>query len=390
LRKQLLSLCITVLAVTGCRRASHEVGPMIELPAGAFTSEWRAEPPLRSSDNVKSIHLVDDSLYVYTRENSVVSVSLVSGKLNWSAQVADPADILRPPLAVNDKLVFPTASTMQIFSKHGQKIRTMDIGHNMRSGASVSGEFVYVGLDYSLGGRIAKIDTTREYSPTRWELMTSAGVSAAPVYFNAAVFAAGEDGSVYAVNEDRQPIWSLPNFVFRTDGRILADLRVDDYGVYVASTDSKLYCLDRVNGKIRWQYFAGTPLLDAPLVTNDSVYQYVPNAGLTAIDKSTGEFIRKARWVAPDARQFLAADEKYVYVSLKDHRIAALDKATGEIKFTSERTDLTIFAANTKTGVIYAATTDGLVLAVKPVTKAGTVGEMVRGELELEVVAINR
>lgn len=390
MRKQLLSLCITVLAVTGCRRASHEVGPMVELPAGTFATEWRAEPPLRSGDDIKSLHLVEDTLYAYTRGNRVVSISVAGGKMNWTAEVAEETDVVRPPLANKDKVVFPTASTLQIFSKSGQKIRGIDIGHNMRSGAAISGEFVFVGLDYSLGGRLAKIDTTREYAPTRWELMTSAGISAAPVFFGETVYAAGEDGSVYAVTEDRQPVWSLPNFVFRTDGRILADLKVDDYGVYVASTDSKLYCLDRMSGKIRWQYFAGTPLLDAPQITADSVYQYVPTAGLTAINKSTGEFIRKARWVAPDARQFVAADEKYVYVLLKDRHLAALDKATGEIKFTSQRTDLTIVAPNTTTGVIYAATVDGLVLAVKPVTKPGTVGEMVRGVLELEVIAMNQ
>jgi outer membrane protein assembly factor BamB len=191
------------------------------------------------------------------------------------------------------------------------------------------------------------------------------------------------------VNEDRAPIWSLPNFVFHTDGRILAGLKIDDYGVYVASTDSKLYVLDRMTGKIRWQYFAGTALLDSATVTADSVYQYVPNHGLVALDKTAGDFNRKARWVAADAKQFLAADEKYVYVALRDRRIAALDKATGEQKFTSERTDLTVFAPNTKSGVIYAATADGLLLAVKPVTKPGSVGELVRNNvLELEVVAV--
>jgi len=360
---------------------------MVELPSGSFTTAWRAEPPMQRSDSVKSLHLTDDTLYVYTQHNRVISIGTSGGKMNWTAQVAGDADILRKPLVVKDRVIFPTASTFKIFSKAGQNIRTMDIGHNMRSAAAVEGEDLYVGLDYSRGGRLAKIDSTREFSATRWELMTSAGVSAAPVFFGETVYCAGEDGSVYAINENRAPVWSLPNNVFKTDGRILADLQVDDYGVYVASTDSKLYVLDRMTGKIRWQYFAGTALLDSPTVTADSVYEYVPNQGLTAIDKSTGAHNRKARWVSGDAKQFLAADEKYVYVALRDRRIAALDKVTGEIKFTSERRDLSVFAPNTKTGILYAATADGLVLAIKPITKPGTVGEMVRGELELEVIA---
>lgn len=390
MRKQLLSLCLAAVAIVGCRKTVHESGPIVELPVGAFASDWRAEPPLGSDDAVKSLHLLNDALYLYTQDNRVVSIGVSGGQLNWISQVADPVDVLRAPVAVKDQVVFPTTSTFQFYNKAGQRLRSMDVGHALRSAAAVAGEYVYVGLDYSRGGRLAKIDTTRDFSATRWELMTSAGISAAPVFFGETVYAAGEDGSVYAVNEDRAPVWTLPDFVFRTDGRILADLKVDDYGVYVASTDSKLYCLDRLTGKIRWQFFAGIALLDSPVVTSDSVYQYVPTQGLVAIEKGTGEFIRKPRWAAKDAKQFLAADEKYVYVALNDRRIGALEKATGELKFASDRTDLTVFAPNTKSGIVYGATPTGLVLAIKPVTKAGTVGELVLGELQMEVLAAAR
>ena len=39
-------------------------------------------------------------------------------------------------------------------------------------------------------------------------------------------------------------------------GHPVTDLKADDFGVYVAATDTKLYCLDRATGKIKWQYFA--------------------------------------------------------------------------------------------------------------------------------------
>ena len=129
-------------------------------------------------------------------------------------------------------------------------------------------------------------------------------------------------------------------------------------------------------------------LLDSPLVTADSLYEYVPGQGVAAITKAEGDFIRKARWVAKDARQFLAADEKHVYLEMRDHSIAAVDKASGEVKFVNERRDFTVFAPNTKDGMIYAATKDGLVLAIRPITKPGSVGEIVRGNLELEIVAV--
>jgi DNA-binding transcriptional regulator LsrR (DeoR family) len=58
----------------------------------------------------------------------------------------------------------------------------------------------------------------------------------------------------------------------------------------------------------------------------------------------------------------------------------ALDKATGEPKFRSKRRDLTITTPNTKDATIYAATKRGEVLAIRPVLKGGSVGEIVLDE----------
>jgi outer membrane protein assembly factor BamB len=145
--------------------------------------------------------------------------------------------------------------------------------------------------------------------------------------------------------------------------------------VYVACTDSKLYCIDRASGRLKWQYFAGTPLRTQPVVTADAVYQFVPGKGLVAIDKTTGKDFREPLWVAPAAGRFLSQDDKNVYVRSAEGNVAALDRKTGEPKFKSRRTDITVFAwPNTKDSTIYAATPKGEVIAIKPVTTPGDHG----------------
>ena len=153
-------------------------------------------------------------------------------------------------------------------------------------------------------------------------------------------------------------------------------------GRTAASTDNKLYALNRNSGKIRWQYFGGAALRTAPAVTSDTVYQFVPGTGVVAIDKAAGEFIRKPRWVASDATQFLAADERNAYLRTRDNRIVAQDKKTGERKFSSVHHDFTVFATNLvkEDGIVYAGTKQGRVVAVRPVLKPGTVGEVVMVE----------
>ena len=114
-------------------------------------------------------------------------------------------------------------------------------------------------------------------------------------------------------------------------------------------------------------------------MTSDTVYQYVAGDGLVALDKATGEYNRKPRWAAKDARQFLAQDGSNAYVRMRDNRIAALDKKTGEVRFTSGRRDLAVFCTNVlkEDGMIYAATKRGRIIAIRPVLKPGSVGEVV-------------
>jgi outer membrane protein assembly factor BamB len=236
---------------------------------------------------------------------------------------------------------------------------------------------VYAGLDYPTGGRLAALDLAMRYAASRWEVMSRAGISATPAVYANTIFFADERGAVFAVNEDKAPAWALERSSFETDGSIVADLRADEGGLYVASMDGKLYCLDTGTGRVRWQYYASVPLVDSPAVTPDTVYQTIPGVGVAAIDKTQGKPNRDAKWVAAGATRFLSQDEKFVYLRGSDRRIMACDRATGEIKFRSQRNDFVAFAINTKTSMIYASTREGRVMGVMPVTKPGTVGTLV-------------
>ena len=137
----------------------------------------------------------------------------------------------------------------------------------------------------------------------------------------------------------------------------------------------------------RWQYFAGQPLTHSPAVTPTTVYQYVEGQGVAAIDKTQGEAIRKAKWLVADAIQFLSEDEKYAYLERKDHSIVGVDKANGAVKFASQRKDFVAFGSAIKDNVVFATTADGKVLAIVPVTRAGTMGEVVMEGVDFGALA---
>jgi outer membrane protein assembly factor BamB len=209
-------------------------------------------------------------------------------------------------------------------------------------------------------------------------------VPAAPAVVKDAVFVAAENGSVASVAiESREPFWTLPQGVFGTYDGIVANLAADQTGLYVASTDTKLYALNRSNGKVKWEYFAQTPLRTGPVLTRDAVYIHVPGTGLVALDKTEiptsqkPSFNRNPLWAIADATQFLSEDDHYAYVRIAN-QIAAVDKKTGQREFTSKRNDLVAFGTNIKgDGVIFVATKGARIIAVKAVLQPGQVGELV-------------
>jgi hypothetical protein len=398
-KKPFLTLMIGLALVGGCRRDAGSSGSadvkVERVPANSLVRDWAIDLNVHG-ERPTSIDLREKAVYVETTGSTYLGVDRGAGDVVFAQKITRKDAQVRPPIVMEDKIVFPTNTTLEIFDKRGRRIQSIRLPFATSSAGIGSGKnFIYIGADYKSGGRLAKLDLSFAYPPEsanptitpRWEAMTNGVISAAPVLFEDSLYYASEDGRVYAINESRAIIWPLANSAFQTEGRIVADLKVDPYGVYVASTDSKLYVLDRSNGKVKWQYYAQTALNHAPAVTKDRVYQYVHGRGLVALDKDDGEFNRKPLWIAGDGIQLLAEDGKYAYVRNNRNQIMALDVKTGQMKFKSKRRDFKVFATNTESAIIYASTAAGNLYAIKPVLTEGTVGELVLDVRPMEIAS---
>ncbi len=362
------------LALTGC--APKPMPPAsVVAPVGSFIQAWRLPVTLKD-DKIRSLSLLGETLYVYSEKNTVIAINAASGRAIYQRSIEADGIPLKPPVMVKDHVAFPTGDTIHILDANGKQTDVVQLDHAMRSGAASSGTAIYVGLDYPGGGRLAAIDLTRRFNRTRWELLTFAGLSAAPAVHANIVFAASEDGRVYAVGEDRLPVWPLENSAFDTGRKILADVKADDTGVYVASTDTKLYCLELGTGKIKWQYYSNVPLTRPVELTTTMAYLPVEGRGIVALAKNEGKYNREAKWVVPGATDFLAEDERYAYLLGSGGRIIGVEKTTGDIKFLSSQSGFTILAKNLnpKNNLILVATKEGTIFGIQPVTRPGSVG----------------
>ena len=392
-----LGMVIGCASNTSDDEEARRGGAVVEIPTNSFALQWSANLPLREDTALRGLDINEDRVFAWTTGNNCYLISRESGFVQRIVEAAPPQDRVYKPVTLPDRIVFVSTSQCAVLDKATGKVNyTFSNRYGASSGAVGEGTFIYFAENHPNGGRVTARDTKPQpYDiPPLWTLLTRGGVSATPALYQGSLFAGSRDGNVYAVRgANRDVLWpGLDGGVFKTGGELLADLKADKEGVYVASVDTKLYCLKLDTGRVNWVYYAGRPLreLSSPVVTAQFVYLYVPDVGVVAIDKSGRQDVRTAKWSVPSGRQFLAHDERNVYLRNNQNHVIAVDKQSGQIKFTSKRNDFTLFATNNseKDSHIYAATERGQVLRIKPVVRAGSVGQVVG--LDVEPVELAR
>lgn len=400
--KHLLILTLAAAAlVVGCTPKPAAVAPTVALDAKTFARQWATDLQGGGNTPVTAVYPVENYVFVYRQDGTSTVIDRTNGRLLHIDTPRGGSVRMHRPVLLKDRIVYPTTTYLEVYDVSGRYIphplRTTDesdkpfsqnLTYAIRSDAVGTGKFVFFGADFRSSGRAVEVDMTRPYVPDVWTLMTpGSSVSAAPALGKDSVFIASEDGKVTAVTIDtRTPVWSSTNTgMFETFGGVVANLAVDASGLYVASTDTKLYCLHEKTGRVNWQFYAGQPLRTEPALTKDLVYQAIPGRGLAALEKSAPAAVapssssnRTPRWIAADAERFLSSDDTYAYVATSDNHIVALDKKTGEPRFSSRRNDFTRFGVNLNgDGMIYVADGNARVMSVRPILRAGSVGELV-------------
>lgn len=350
---------------------------------------------LHPGDSVRGIYFLDGTVHVLTNENYDHAIKGDSGDLLYENEIGTPDSFLSGgPTLVTNGIVFPTGHTLELYTRDGKFVRSIDVKYNITNQAMGNRNYVYVGMDFH-GGCLAQVDVTQDIDPVQWTFLTFGRVDGPVAISDNVVYCASEDGSVRACLDDRTPFWPLlPNSTFSTGSKIYSGVAVDNSSCYFATAAGDLYCIDKNTGKLKWQYFADSELDYSPQVTDTAVYQYVPGSGLAAIDKTekleidnqqvvTDVPFHKVHWTLKGAGRVLAENDQFVYVALgrpdQVRGLAAVDKQTGTIAFRTHRTDFAFLTADPTGTLFYGVTSNGLVVAIKPVPSPGSYGEIALG-----------
>jgi hypothetical protein len=384
-----ISLCCLALSSCGPSNAAPS-NDYVLISQPSFVKQWDVQIAIHPGDTVKGIYYLDGKVHVLTNKNYDHAVKSDSGELLYNQQVG-PADTLLQggPVLVTNGIAFPTSHTLEIYTRDGVFVRSLDVKYNITNQAVGYHNDVYIGMDFSQGC-LAQVDVTQEIDPIQWEYLTFGPIDGPVAVSDGAIFSGSEDGKVRACLEDKSPYWPLlPDSAFDTQSKIFSSVAADSHGCYFSTFSGTLYALDKASGKVKWKYFAGEPLEFGPQVTDSAVYQYVPSLGLTALDKTKkldlGDQetvdespVHTPRWNLDSGGKVLGEDDQFVYVVLgrpdETRGLAAVDKQTGKIKFYVHRHDIAFYTSMPKGEMIYGVTPGGLVVALKPVSEPGSYG----------------
>jgi outer membrane protein assembly factor BamB len=385
-----VSVCCLLISGCGPSIPASGSSDFVLISQPSFVKVWDVQVPMHRGDSVKGIYYLDGAVHVLTNNNYDQAVKADSGDLLYNFEIGTPdSTLIGGPTLVTNGIVFPMSHTLELYTRTGNYVRSVDVKYTITNQAVGNHNDVYVGLDFNKGC-LAQVDVTQEIDPVQWTFLTFGQVDGPVGIFDNVIYCASEDGKVRACAEDRTPYWPLlTDSAFDTQSEIVSGVAVDSHSCYFSALSGNFYCLDKETGKLKWQYLAGQPLQYGPQVTDTAVYQYVPSLGLVALDKTKKlvigdqETIDEApfhspRWNLRSAFKVLAEDDQFVYVALgspnRVRGVAAVDKQTGEIKYRTHRRDLAFLTSQPKGELIYGATPDGLVVAMKPVAEPGSYG----------------
>jgi len=198
--------------------ATDGLGDLVAFDAAKGTEIWRAKPGTDTGAPLRGAPTVDgDQLYVLSQDNQLYAVSTADGSVKWTASGS-----------LESQGVFGVAAPA--------------VAHGTIVAGFSSGELNAYRYE---NGRSLWQDALSRTSITT-SVSSLADIDADPVIDDNKVYALGQGGRMVAVDlATGQRIWEQ-NFAGISTPWVAGEW------VFVVTDESKLYCLQRATGKVRW------------------------------------------------------------------------------------------------------------------------------------------
>ncbi|MFF0204542.1 PQQ-binding-like beta-propeller repeat protein [Streptomyces sp. NPDC005017] len=219
------------------------------------------------------------------------------------------------------------------------------------------------------GGLAAAWGIARDREPKgagslRWRFTTTGTVLSYPRVAGDLVYAASNDGTLYALaTDDGRRQWQ-----HTTAAAIGSAPAVLGGSVYLGGDDRVLYAFDARSGKVRWRFTTGG-IVHTPVVTGGVAYVGSADHRLYAVDAASGE--RRWAFTTDNDTHSPAMSGETVYVGSSDTSLYAVNAYTGEKRWAFTTRGAVSGIPTVAGGLVYFGSTDGTLYAVDAGTGKG-------------------
>jgi hypothetical protein len=358
---------------------------------------WRGYVPMDGSrDRIIRTELEGKDLFVLTASGLIARFDAETGRLFWRTRVAKPYT-LSPFITSNSRSVYvgANADAFGLDRATGNIKWQYSVRHAIAAPPVADTKQIYVPFAtgrlaaFSLpfvqageqrgdtpgvrsaiyGGREVAAEDRPE--PV-WEENTNIQLAFKPLKSRRSLFVISPSGQALGFSKKiREGAASMELYEFRTEGKIrVPQGQFGDIG-YIGSDDATLYAVNINTGRLLWRHSTGSAVTRKPVALAGDVYVTAQVAGLSRVDRATGDSV----WKVPlgrqivefntDADRFLAANDRFVYASDHSNRLLVLDRKRGRTLTMLDTRAFHVPIVNEVTDRLYLAANDGLIVCLR-------------------------
>jgi len=253
-------------------------GCLYAIDAETGTERWRYE----TGNKIRSSPIIaDGTVYIGNDDGSFYAVDAATGNHHWIKETG--SRIRTNPVVKNDSVFVATMDGLFALDVTTGDIQ-WEFESRFLSSPEITNDKIYFGENRD--EKLYCLDITN--GDKEWAFKIKSYNKAPPTVANGLVYIGGKDGILYSLDKDTgEPMWN-----FKTRGRIEQSPSVDKEYVYVGTSNSahSLYSFNAHTGEKEWAFGESDDGIRAsPVIAGDTVYANCMDFNIYALDRKTGE-----------------------------------------------------------------------------------------------------
>jgi outer membrane protein assembly factor BamB len=351
----------------------YVIGPTASDALG-YRIAWQTEPLVTMGAQTQVVCTDADNVWFGDSAGSIVRLRRESGEMVWRSSTFKGLErmlaVQRLQRGKRDITYVVTETNCVVLeTSTGELIRKASLPALPSNPPAIEGDFMIWG---TRAGILGWYDYTRGFL---WRTTMIGATMQAPVTVGEGVaLAAGMNGTVLALDVGSASIrWTR-----KLAGAVESAVAMNNRAAFVASKDQSLWAFDLYRGRVLWQYFTPTPLVNEPVLVADGLYLQIPDQGLVCFNPlPEGKPDGEVRWKSTAPGKVIGRlGSNLLAWEQSTHVLSFVDAGSGRVVEMRTLPQVEWIQCSPKVnGDLWAAASDGRIEHLEPLARPTMVEE---------------